>query len=66
MLDILVEIDAQKHPQETEQADLETKTQREFDENQIDGQRRADPRRKIGGEDRLNSALRRHHSQNLP
>lgn len=57
MLDVLVQIDAKEHPKETEEVDFQDEANGELEEDQIDGQRRANTGGKIGGENRLNSAL---------
>lgn len=57
MLDVLVQIDAKEHPKEAEKVDFQDEANGELEEDQIDGQRRADTGGKIGGENRLNSAL---------
>jgi hypothetical protein len=64
LLDVFVEIDAEKHAEKTEKVDFEFEAQRKFEENQIDGER-ADARVKVSSEDRLNIAMRGHDPEDL-
>lgn len=62
---MLVEVDPDKHTENTEQVDLEAEPDREFKEHQINGEGRADSWSKMRGEDALDVTLRCHHVQNL-
>jgi hypothetical protein len=65
LLYILVQIYSKEHPDETEQVDFEFKPQGELEEDQVDGERWVDARGKIGGEDRLNCAMRGHDPEDF-
>ena len=66
MLDILVQVDAKKHPEETEEVDFQDEANGELEEDQIDGQRLGDTEDKVGGEDRLNGAMWGHDPEDFP
>lgn len=64
-LDVLVEVDAQEHAEDAQQADLEAESQREFEKDEVDRQRRADAGCKVCGKHILNGALRGHDPEDL-
>jgi len=66
LLDILVKIDAEKHPKKAEEINFKRKTHGEFDQDQIDSQWWADAGGKTGGENRLNRALGGHDPKDFP
>ena len=65
MLDVLVQIDAKKHPKKAEEINFEREAHGEFQEDQIEGQRRADTGGPISGENSLNSALWGHDPEDF-
>ena len=62
----IVQIDAQKHPEEAEEVDFQDEANGELEEDQIDGQRLGDTEDKVGGEDRLNCAMWGHDPEDFP
>ena len=60
LLHLFVEIGPEKHPQHAEQAHLDAEAERQFEEDQIDGEWRVDSGREITGKDVLNGAIRGH------
>jgi hypothetical protein len=65
LLHVLVQIDAEEHPNQAEKIDFEFEAYRKFEQNHVDGEW-ADARVKMGREDRLNVAMRSHDSEDLP
>ena len=65
LLNVLVQIDAKEHPEETEEVDFQDEANGEFEEDQIDGQWFGDAEEIIGGENRLNSTLWGHDAENF-
>jgi len=62
---VLIEVDADKHPQDTNDVDLDTEPQCEFQQDEINRERRVNAGAKVCGEDALNRALRRHDVENF-
>ena len=65
LLDVLVEVDTDKHAQDTQDVDLEAEPQDEFDQHKIHSQGGINAGHKIRGENTLDGALRRHDMENL-
>jgi hypothetical protein len=64
-LDVLVQIDAKKHPEETQEVDFQFKAQGELEKDQIDGERWVNAWGEIAGEDRLNCAMWGHDPEDF-
>ena len=65
LLDVLVEVDSQKHPEETEEVDFQDEAEGELEEDQVDRQRGIDAGSEVAGEYRLNGTLRSHDSEDF-
>ena len=65
LLDVLVEVDPQKHPEETEEVNLQDKAEGKLKEDQVDRQRGIDAGGEVAGEYRLNGALWSHDSEDF-
>jgi len=56
---VFVKIDADKHPENAQDVYFNAETKGQFNENEVDGERRANTGGKVGRKDALNRALRR-------
>lgn len=62
---MFVEVDADEHPEDAENVDFQVESEDEFNQDQVDGERRIDARIKVRCENVLNSALRGHGVENF-
>lgn len=62
---MFVEVDADKHTENAQDVDFNAEPEYEFDQHQVDRQRRVDTGRKMSGKNTLDGSLRRHDVQDL-
>lgn len=63
---MLVEVDPDKHAENTENIHLDAEAQSQFHQHEVDGKGGADAWSKVGRENALNGALGGHNVKNFP
>jgi hypothetical protein len=62
---VFVEVDADKHPNDAQDVDLNAEPKHELDQDEVNGQGWVNARREMSREDALDSSLRRHDVEDL-
>ena len=62
---MFVEVDADKHPEDAQNVDLNAEAKYELEQDQVDGEGWVNARHEMSREDALDSSLRRHDMEDL-
>ncbi len=63
---MFVKIDPDEHPQDAQNVHFNIESEDNFDQDEVDGERRVDAGIKVGRENALNGTLRCHDVEDLP